>query len=414
MVSLGSFAGGLGGSLQAGFAARERERLQGEQIGEQRKTRQTADRRARQKSIREGEGAISAALTGVIDKFISNPDTAALTPEKLFQMKETFRTLIIDTVDIVRRRTEIQGGTPTLLTAPLLKRLDAGSPLISPSEREQRDITRAGAIAGSEQQAKQDVGPIQEPQLAGVNMLLPDGTRASGRIARDGTFEVKGADGQFTPAPPGTIKVSVESTPSGLPDSALRNKIIGLRASANNFVSQSRKTIQRLNDPKLVLGVAGSTIRFLQGVGAQARQLATAFGAEHQDGTTGKDISLAQLLDPARYNFDGLQAIAAASTQVKSDAIALAYMLARSRDPNGRLSDFDVQSALDSLGFASTDKKIVAAVLLSRMDEVVSNVNNFIVAAGGQAETIQGIGGSTPQSGGAQAVDPKDPLGLFR
>ena len=90
------------------------------------------------------------------------------------------------------------------------------------------------------------------------------------------------------------------------------------------------------------------------------------------------------MLDPKRYNFEGLQAISAATTKVKANIIAMAYIIARARDPSGRLSDFDVQVAMESLGFDSNDKDIIAATISDRVREVTENSANFIEIATGK------------------------------
>ena len=144
------------------------------------------------------------------------------------------------------------------------------------------------------------------------------------------------------------------------------------------------ETVKFLQDSKTVFGGAGAGIRFAQGLKAQATQLARAFSSDHFEGGTGKSLSVAEILNPERYEFDGMQAIAAANVRIKANVVAMAYVLARARDPSGRLSDFDVQASMETLGFQSNDKDIIAATLSDRVREVTENSANFIESATGK------------------------------
>ena len=164
----------------------------------------------------------------------------------------------------------------------------------------------------------------------------------------------------------------------------MNRKVIQVKTTARNFVRIAGETLTFLRNPKTVLGAAGGGIRFAQSLKAQASQLASAFSDDHFDGTTGDDLTVAQMLDPKRYNFEGIQAVSAATTRVKANIVAMAYIIARARDPTGRLSDFDVQVAIDSMGFDSNDKDIIAATISDRVREVVENSANFIETATGE------------------------------
>ena len=237
----------------------------------------------------------------------------------------------------------------------------------------------------SEEEAKaRGKAKFREPKGKAVNILLPDGKRASGRELPGGELKIVGDGGVLTAAPPGSLKMTLQAAPKDLPDAALNRKVMQTKATMGNFVRMASETITFLRNPKTVLGGAGATIRFAQSLKAQASQLARAFSGDHFDGATSGDLTVAQILDPKRYNFEGIQAISAATTKVKANIIAMAYIIARARDPSGRLSDFDVQVAMESLGFDSNDKDIIAATISDRVREVVENSANFIEIATGK------------------------------
>ncbi|MCH9050211.1 MAG: hypothetical protein IIA72_03925 [Proteobacteria bacterium] len=244
----------------------------------------------------------------------------------------------------------------------------------------------------SEEEAKaRGKAKFREPKGKAVNILLPDGKRASGRELPSGELKIVGEGGALVSAPPGSLKMTLQAAPGELPDAALNRKVTQTKATMGNFVRMASETITFLRNPKTVLGGAGSTIRFAQSLKAQAGQLARAFSGDHFDGATSGDLTVAQMLDPKRYNFEGLQAISAATTKVKANIIAMAYIIARARDPSGRLSDFDVQVAMESLGFDSNDKDIIAATISDRVREVVENSANFIEIATGKRPDLPAL-----------------------
>lgn len=71
MVSLGSFAGGLGTSLQTGFAARERERAQRGQLEEQRRGRQAKARKGARDELIAQVGQLDEGITRQIETLTS-------------------------------------------------------------------------------------------------------------------------------------------------------------------------------------------------------------------------------------------------------------------------------------------------------------------------------------------------------
>ena len=247
----------------------------------------------------------------------------------------------------------------------------------------------AGAVAGAKERAtlaaRQDFGQLDKTKGKAVNLLLPDGKRATGRELPDGTLQVLGAGGLYGAAPPGALKLAVQATPGQLPDAASRRRAVELETGARNFARLASETVKLIRSNNFVPGRPGRALVFFQGVGAVARTMIQAFGPDQNfDGNTGQSLSAAEILDPNRYDFSGLKAIAGASSRVRSNSVAMAYVLARLRDPSGRLSDFDVQAALQSLGFESLDKDIIEATISDRMREVHENAANFIEIATGK------------------------------
>ncbi len=242
----------------------------------------------------------------------------------------------------------------------------------------------AFGVAKARAEGKAAGTPKKEAEEAQTVEIVQGGSAAAKKLGlpNEGTYEVTSKGGQLSNVSrigQGGTTINIE-----LPDPILLRKAVMVETTARNFIGLVKETLTFLQNPKTVLGATGTGLRFAQGLKAQASQLATAFSGDHFDGATAKPLTVSQILDPNRYTFDGLQAIAAANVRVKANAIAMAYMVARSRDPSGRLSDFDVQSALESLGFQSNDKDIIAATLSDRLREVTGNAANFIQSVKGE------------------------------
>lgn len=273
----------------------------------------------------------------------------------------------------------------------------------------------SGARLFTDDQIRKQVGAHIPPSpLEGkaTNILLPDGTRATGRELPDGSLQIVQSDGAMANAPPGSLKMAVTSEAGQLPDAVLQRNVIQAVTTAKNFSSIFNDTINELQNPNVVLGTAGGFLRFAQSATAQVKQLADAFGADdetgHFNGRTGQELTSRDMLNPDNYDFTGLQAIAAAGTRVKANAVAMAYIVARSRDPNGRLSDFDVQASLQTLGFESNDKEIMAQILTDRWREINTNTKNFVESVTGETLNfdIEPLPVTGPQGPQAPAVKP--------
>jgi len=244
-----------------------------------------------------------------------------------------------------------------------------------------------------------------------VNLRTPDGGQATGRELPDGTLEILNPDGSYSPAPPGTQMMSLQGTPADLTDEVMMRKATTMAATANNFIRIATDTVNLLQSPSVVLGKAGGMVNFLQGMRAEAKQLSDAFGDEddHFLAETGAPITAERLLnDQSLYDFsnDNMLAVASASSRVRANVIAMGYMLARARDPNARLSDFDVQQAMETLGFGTNDKDQIARILVDRMHEVAGNYESLLSEITGDSVEFDI---SIPTSEGAAAVASEAP-----
>jgi hypothetical protein len=202
-------------------------------------------------------------------------------------------------------------------------------------------------------------------EYASVTLLLPDDTRATGRERNGELSYLTGYDNDgkpiWKPAPPGTTPIGIKSDVGATGDIVSIRKFRGNKVAMKNMVDMASGVLTFLQDPNFIAGIGGATVRVLNSLRSQSESIGRAYqrlGGTHED-SAGNDISLSQLLDPSRYKSDILRDLAGTNVRAQSALIGIAYMLARSQDPSGRLSDQDVERALDQLGANSNDPVII-------------------------------------------------------
>ena len=110
-----------------------------------------------------------------------------------------------------------------------------------------------------------------------------------------------------------------------------------------------------------IISVLGSARRVADSISSQLATFAKFHGGTAE--IDGEAVSDNDLFNTALYDFSGFGKGAAESAAFKSNVIRLAYSLARSQDPGGRLSDRDVQSAMQQLaGESGSPQQILAAL----------------------------------------------------
>jgi len=104
-------------------------------------------------------------------------------------------------------------------------------------------------------------------------------------------------------------------------------------------------------NPESLISVLGGATRGISAIANQARAAAGLFsglkpGQSLKATIGGKTVNEQELFDLNLYDFGDM---AAAGAGLQSNVLNLAYSIARIRDPGGRLSDRDVQSAVESI-----------------------------------------------------------------
>lgn len=116
------------------------------------------------------------------------------------------------------------------------------------------------------------------------------------------------------------------------------------------------------NDAK-PLAIVGFIARVGNSVSEQAQAIASAAGLT---------------VDPGRFKFDAFPETAVKSVQVRTNVLALAFAVARAAEPGGRLSDRDVQLALNQLAAGSGSTLQMRAALGEVVNNALDGIDDFI------------------------------------
>lgn len=108
--------------------------------------------------------------------------------------------------------------------------------------------------------------------------------------------------------------------------------------------------------PQAQTGMTAWLVNNLNGMSDQISQAIEAAGGR---------IVVPEQIRNAQYNLSGFGEAAARNTQFRANVVRLGYLIARSDDPSGRLSNADVQNALNTLGAsgALTSREQIMAAL---------------------------------------------------
>jgi hypothetical protein len=237
---------------------------------------------------------------------------------------------------------------------------------------------RPGGL-GSATPAEQQTLNLVDKSIQAVNYETEDGTRGAGYLTPGGITTPEGVPiprvktiFQITGTDPNVAKVS---HPAVL-------KAAESRTHVDNAVRAINVLMGEYSRPEAAAasGFIGTAARHLNSVRAQAEAAFGLIGAKTADqdlaadtaegGTMGRGImSHAQRIsdDLSRRN------IPITSGAIRSQIQSLAYLIAKTNDPSGRMSNQDVDRAAEILGASSMDPKAVQQILIGLRDQIVSN-----------------------------------------
>lgn len=172
----------------------------------------------------------------------------------------------------------------------------------------------------------------------------------------------------------GTIKSITEG---GSPGAKLKEKAIDIKAATFAMNNVATTMLKNLEGAKV--GAVGATISALDSVGSQLSQLAEATGFKNNfinEGTGAIDDYLKKNLG------EGIFADAVQYGKIRSNAINLAYLMARVDEPGGRFTDRDIALKMEEIGIGSNPQR-TAQILAAAVDLRNKNAaNNYKTLTG--------------------------------
>lgn len=190
-----------------------------------------------------------------------------------------------------------------------------------------------------------------------VDLSTPEGMQAATELAGSGYVKVGANIQGSTSDVLGVQKTEVAD---------FRDAEIAVR-QANQTID---RMVDQLNDQETVTGALSAGIRGIEGLVGNIKQAGKLFGAEDGDGIFAEDGQV----QVAGFNFDAFGDSAPKSAAFKTNALNLAYALARADEPGGRLSKEDVQHKLNEIAANSGDKRQIFATLAEVKDRNIRNL----------------------------------------
>lgn len=152
----------------------------------------------------------------------------------------------------------------------------------------------------------------------------------------------------------------------------VRTSIKEQKLSTIKVARLSNRILENIGPDARPLGIVGFVSRIGDTIKEQAQAVAAAAGLT---------------IDPSRFNFEGFAAgsfpsNAQRAIQVKTNVLSLAFAIARTREPGGRLSDTEVQQALKTIADGSGSRRQMRAALGEVVGNAVDAVEDRIALSG--------------------------------
>jgi len=195
--------------------------------------------------------------------------------------------------------------------------------------------------------------------------LIP-GTEAFNKYVQAATVKGGGLNIDFNPD--GTVKSISEG---GSPTAKVTEKANEIKSATFAMNNVATTMLKNLEGAKV--GTVGGVINALDSVGSQLSQLAEATGIKNNfvsEGTGAIDNYLRKNLG------EGIFADSVQYGKIKSNAINLAYLMARVDEPGGRFTDRDIALKMEEIGIGSNPQKtmqILAAAVNLRNQNASNN-----------------------------------------
>ena len=196
----------------------------------------------------------------------------------------------------------------------------------------------------------------EKPQKAEIiNLVSPDGTKRVGVDVRKDGAKIRNLLGEgYTKVGQQVAAQSFEGL-TGTHKSGLIRDLKKKKSATDAAIDSARRLKVKAQQGASIMGMVGAATRMINSASAQAKAAGEAFGLPS--------------LDPDQYKFEAFPEEAAQSAAFRSNMLSLAFSIASSRE-TGKLTDADVQRALDTFAGASGSPTQMAAAL----DEAITDM----------------------------------------
>ena len=277
-----------------------------------------------------------------------------------------------------------------------------------------------GAQAGLQQKEQSDLARALQGLELGTTLY--EATKPADISASD-IMTFQGPDGlvtlttqEFASLPLETRsqlqKVQISGAPSEFGGQKAETEMYTQIRDTGTFLNDIDSLVDLLQDPKtLTADIPKATVTAVDNL----RQTVTQSLQFFSDPEKTKQISQSEFL---RNNQDLLEEVAGKSDQLKSLYTTIAYSLAKSNNPDGRITDADFRSALDQIkGFSNNPQNMINLLLRYRErseNNLQTNLNLFnkINPSSSLPNSIYDLG-ITPYDYQGTATVTEDPLGIF-
>jgi hypothetical protein len=273
---------------------------------------------------------------------------AALQPDQVLAFEEMFESSPVKAAQLLEQRIneifKIDRSGGDAVPGQLFSAIEPGTGGGPPTQRVQQVIkTPEGPkVVGQ----GVNLGAVREPPAPPTLTAYVD---KNGR-----TIITQGQPGEF-----GLALSNVEAREFREQQAAFEGAVV-LRNAISDRLTQAK-------NPDALLGIVGTSSRFINSVVRQAQAAASLAGV---------DIGSDDALLKGDYDLSGFNSNAVRSAQARANIISLAYAIARTRQPGGQLSNVEVQQSLDTMAASSGS----AEQMMAAIDEVLVNSHETLRA----------------------------------
>lgn len=203
-----------------------------------------------------------------------------------------------------------------------------------------------------------------------------DGKPVQGSIDDEGRYWDSSGNQRtdITPIAPQAGQADIQGGgPGDKPTDRLTSEVLG---GAENLISSIDRISEQIKEmPQSALGLPGSAAVLVDNVVSASVGFSEQLGGWAQ--VNGQDVEEGALLDARLYQ-EVFSGPAAQNAALQANSIGLAYALARSANPDGRISDADVRHQLQRIKLDKSSKTQIQAAIKEVRLSVLTNVANHL------------------------------------